>query len=150
MEWSRETDRTLFSAQQIDGVLKKLNHFRMLSSKIRLQTYSISDVVTFESGECIINRDAPAHYLYVVLKGSVTKLTDENLGGMVKQLSNSMFDGELFGYLDSFTGEGVYSYSVVAEEDCLLMRLPYRQYVSIQSEFLNNELATKVTFLNRL
>lgn len=30
------------------------------------------------------------------------------------------------------------------------MRLPYQQYVSIQSSFLSNELSTKVTFLGKL
>jgi hypothetical protein len=53
-------------------------------------------------------------------------------------MNHSFYDGELFGYLDSYTGDGRYSYAVVAEEKCLLMRLPYTQYVNIQSEFLNN------------
>lgn len=74
-EWYKGTDRTLLSAQQIDKVLNKLNHFRMLSKKVRLQTYAISDVVSFGAGDAIIDCGTSAQFLYVILKGSVTKIT---------------------------------------------------------------------------
>lgn len=56
-------------------MLKKLNHFRILLPKIRLQTYVISDVVECKEGDTIIAKDSFASYLYVILRGAVAKLT---------------------------------------------------------------------------
>lgn len=78
------------------------------------------------------------------MKGSVVKVSQSHREGRVKEYSSSLYDGEFFGYIESFGDGGVYCYEVKAIEKCILMRTPYNDYVNLQSELHNADLAMKL------
>ena len=82
----------------------------------------------------------------MVIKGSLEKHETQIICGMNFNLTKSLFDGDTFGMVET-NGEGaeqLYDYAVVSKEESTLLRIPYQQYMSIQSEFLKSELSLKV------
>lgn len=55
--WAKDRD---VWTREIDGILKKLHHFRILSKKVRIQIIQISTLLSMSENTQIIHKDTPA------------------------------------------------------------------------------------------
>ena len=63
-----------------------------------------------------------------MLKGSVEKATVQNICDVDTVITKSIFDGEIFGMAEIEVEESAdtYNYSVVATENCTMLKIPYK------------------------
>lgn len=62
----------------------------------------------------------------MILKGSVEKYFYQKICSVDTLLTKSLFDGEVFGMPEGEPPSNLYTYSIVATEDCTLLRMPLR------------------------
>jgi len=113
------------SLQTIKNHCRALQHLTDQELKVLVQASSLMEV---DKGSCFVSSGDPIDQVYIVLAGKVhSTLTTEN--GNIKTLGIEK-TGYLLGEAE-LQDEAYYQCDLIAEENCTLLCIPYRDYMHI-------------------
>lgn len=109
----------------IDGFLQHIAPFDQLPAKALAEISREVEIRYFASGEMVIHAQDPAHYLYVIRRGSVEQRKPDGV------LRARLGEADLFGFGLLSSASDAPHYQVMAIEDTLLYLIPYQRIAKL-------------------
>lgn len=122
-------------------VFSKLDHdkLQILAQQVQVKHYP--------KGEIIVNQGIPGEYLWIIFQGSVKILREGE--GKEKKVLATLFPPDFFGEI-SLMSQSPTSAAVMAEEPCVIMRIPRDAVVSVVKKNISANVCFSRTTIQRL
>lgn len=131
----------------IEKFLSRVKVFSKLDQeKLQVLAQQVQ-VKHYLKGEIIVEQGTPGQYLWIIYQGSVKILRE--VEGKEKKVLATLFPPDFFGEI-SLMSHSPTSASVMAEEPCVLMRIPRDAVVSVVKKNISANACFSRTIIQRL